>query len=74
MRIRIEKAACVGNARCNAVSDELYPLDDDGYIATEGFDVPAGQEKLARNGARACPERIIYVVEDDDTVSWPPKA
>lgn len=71
MRIRVEKAACVGNARCAAVSGELFPLDDGGYIATEGFDVPNAMEKLARNGARACPERIIFVEEDDGTISWP---
>ena len=72
MKIRIQRSGCVGNARCAAVSEELYPLDDDGYIASDGFDVPEGQERLARNGARACPERIIYVEEDDGTVSWPP--
>lgn len=72
MKIRIERAACVGNARCQAVAGELYPLDDDGYVATDGFDVAAGLEKPARNGARACPERIIVVIEDDGTTSWPP--
>jgi ferredoxin len=72
MRIRIEKARCVGNARCFAVADHLYPLDDDGYIATEGFDVAAGEERAARNGAKACPERIIFVVEEDGGQSWPP--
>lgn len=66
MRIRIEKAACVGNARCNAVAGDLYPLDDDGYIAIDHIDVPAGKEDIARRGARACPERIIFVIEDDD--------
>lgn len=64
MKIRIDKAKCVGNARCAAVSPELFPLDDDGYIAVEEVLVPAGMEALARRGARACPERII-VVEDD---------
>lgn len=64
MRIRIERARCVGNARCNAVAEALYPLDDDGYIATEGFDVPSGSESLAHRGARACPERIIFIEED----------
>ncbi|QIG80824.1 ferredoxin [Stakelama tenebrarum] len=73
MKIRIEKAACVGNARCAAVSEELYPLDEDGYIDTEGFEVPAGQETLAKRGAKACPERIIFVIEDDGSTSWPPK-
>jgi ferredoxin len=64
MKIRIDRSGCVGNARCWAVAPELYPLDDDGYIATDGFAVPPGQEELARRGARACPERVV-AVEDD---------
>lgn len=75
MKIRIEKAECVGNARCAAVAPHLYPLDDDGYIDSAGFDVPEGEEQAATNGARACPERIIFVLEDDDGNErqiWPP--
>jgi ferredoxin len=63
MKIHIKKIACVGNARCAAVSEQLFPLDDVGYIAVEEIDVPAGKEELARRGARACPERIIHVEE-----------
>jgi len=66
MKIRIDKAACVGNARCWAVSEELFPLDEDGYIAVQEVEVPTGMEDLARRGARACPERVIEIVEDDD--------
>lgn len=65
MKIRIDKAKCVGNARCAAVSPDLFPLDDDGYIAVSEIQVPAGMEALARRGARACPERIILVDDDD---------
>lgn len=65
LKIRVVKAQCVGNARCHAVAEHLYPLDDEGYIAIAGFDVPPGQETLARRGARACPERIITVVEEE---------
>ena len=65
MKIRINKAACVGNARCWAISEELFPLDDDGYIAVEEVDVPPGLEALAKRGARACPERVIEIIEDD---------
>ena len=64
MKIRINKAGCVGHARCAAVAPDLFPLDDDGYIPVEEIEVPEGQEALARRGARACPERIISVVED----------
>ena len=63
MKIRIDKAACVGNARCAAVAGDLFPLDENGYIAVEEIDVPAGQEELARRGAKACPERIIVIEE-----------
>ena len=52
MKVRIDKSACVGNARCWAVSEELFPLDDDGYISIEEIDVPADMEGLARRGAR----------------------
>jgi ferredoxin len=73
MKIRIERAQCVGNARCQAVADRLFPLDDEGYIAIEGFEVADGDEKLAKNGAKACPERIIFVIEADGTQIWPPQ-
>lgn len=64
MKIRIDKSACVGNARCWAVSEELFPLDDDGYISVEVVDVPSGMETLAQRGARACPERVIQIVDE----------
>ena len=64
MKIRIDKPLCVGNARCAAVSEQLFPLDEDGYIAVTEIVVPPGMEALALRGARACPERII-VIEDD---------
>lgn len=64
VKIRIDKAACVGNARCWSVSEELFPLDDDGYISVEEIDVPPGMEDLARRGARACPERVIEIIEE----------
>lgn len=64
MKIRIDKQRCVGNARCWTIAPDLYELDDDGYIATDGFDVPPGLEALARRAARACPERVVEVIED----------
>ena len=72
MKIRIERAQCVGNARCFAIAEDLYPLDDEGYIATDGFDVPVDRERDAKNGARACPERIIFVHDETGQQVWPP--
>jgi ferredoxin len=64
MKIRIEKSRCVGHARCATIAGHLYPLDDEGYIAIEGFDVAPGDELMAKRGARACPERIIFVEDE----------
>lgn len=65
MKIQIKKEGCVGHARCWAVSPEIYNLDDDGYIAMDGvIEIPPGKEDMARRGARACPERIITIVEE----------
>jgi ferredoxin len=65
LKIRIERAQCVGNARCHAIAEHLYPLDQDGYVAIDGFEVGPGDELMARRGARACPERIITIIEDE---------
>jgi ferredoxin len=64
MKIVINREKCVGHARCAAVAPALFALDAEGYIAVDGFEVPRGQEDLARKGARACPERVISVQED----------
>jgi len=67
MKIAIKKTQCAGHARCNAVAGDLFPLDEAGYIATSGFEVPPGQEVRARRASRGCPERIIEVIENDAT-------
>ena len=64
MKIRIDQASCVGNARCAAVAPELFPLDENGYIQVDEIEVPPGMEEDARRGAAACPERIILIEED----------
>lgn len=66
MRIAIDRARCAGHARCAAVAPDLYRLDDNGYIAIDGLDVPAGLEALAHRGARACPERIITIRDENN--------
>lgn len=66
MKVLINQSGCVGHARCNNVAPTLYPLGDNGYIASSDFSVPIGEEGLAKRGARACPERVIEVRETSD--------
>ena len=62
-RIVIDKDQCVGHARCANVAPHLFKLDDSGYIATTGFDVPEGEEVAAFRGSLACPERVIKMFD-----------
>jgi Ferredoxin len=71
MKVVIDRASCVGHARCQAVAPDLYELDDLGYIDSDGFDVPAGMEDEALKGAKACPERIIRTIGHPSGKDWP---
>ncbi len=66
MKVLINRPGCVGHARCNSIAPALFPLDDNGYIASSGFCVQQGQERLAQRGARACPERVIELIDTRD--------
>ena len=71
MEIIIDRAKCVGHARCKVVAGDLYPLDEAGYISIDKLAVPEGQEVMAQRGAKACPERIITVLDDEGRQIWP---
>lgn len=66
MKIIADRAKCAGHARCAAVSEEVFELDESGYIAFDAKTVPPGMEALARRGIRACPERAL-ALEGDET-------
>jgi ferredoxin len=68
MKVVIDRNACAGHARCHELAPELVVLDDDGYIATDGFSVTAEAEELALRSARACPEQAIAIVSDDSNI------
>jgi ferredoxin len=66
MKLQVDRQLCSGHARCNTVSDELFPLDDDGYSAlVKTEDVPSGQENLARQGVGLCPEGALRILSGD---------
>ena len=57
---------CSGHGRCYVLYGDVYEADEVGYNRhREGeFDVPAGREEDARQGARVCPERAITIDHD----------
>jgi ferredoxin len=65
MKIVANKTRCAGHARCAAVSDRIFELDENGYIAFEEKQVPAELREVARRGVRACPERALKLLETE---------
>ncbi|HWC80483.1 MAG TPA: ferredoxin [Pseudonocardiaceae bacterium] len=63
MKISIDSTKCSGHARCAATAPDVFELDDDGYAVPFAGDVPPGLEDKARDGAHACPELAITVVD-----------
>ena len=64
MKVRLDKAKCVGHAQCYAVDPELFPIDDDGYSILEEHEVAPGDEDVTRDGVAACPELALIIDED----------
>lgn len=67
MKIRIDVARCAGHARCAAVAPDLFVPNIDGYMTVPEFNVPKGLEALAIRAARACPERVISVIDEKES-------
>lgn len=61
MRANIDKSKCQGHALCAMASEDFFELDDLGYIASAGGDVPDDRHEAAQQGAAACPEQVITI-------------
>lgn len=63
MKVRVDRSRCDAHGQCNLVSEDLFPLDDDGFsaIADAGRDVPPGDEDVAEEGVYNCPAQALSV-------------
>lgn len=61
MRFAVDTALCAGHGQCAAHAPDVHDLDDEGFHSGAGrtVEVPAGRERDALAGARACPESAI---------------
>jgi ferredoxin len=64
MKVRVDGEICQGHTLCAMTAPNLFALsDEDGHAWAINEDVPAGQEELAREAARSCPEQAIVITE-----------
>jgi ferredoxin len=60
MRVIADNDICGAHGACAMVDDELFQLDDDGYIAIgDGVEVPEEKHDTAQRGIDACPLRAL---------------
>jgi ferredoxin len=53
---------CGAHGACAMVDEELFSLDDDGFISIgDGAVVRAGKEEIAQRGVDACPLRALRI-------------
>lgn len=64
MRVSVQRGKCAGHALCQAVSRELFPLDDEGYSALQDTLVRPDDEHAVREAVQACPEEALTIDAD----------
>ncbi len=62
VRIRVHPGLCEGWGNCHRWGPDVYPLDEDGYIAIHLAEVPPELATAAWRGADACPAQAITVI------------
>jgi len=66
LRIKVDKNACAGHAVCAARAPDIFLLNDEGYLDSDGQVVPPEWHDLARVAAASCPEQAIKLIEQGD--------
>ena len=65
LKVEVDKKACCAYGLCAEICPDVYKLDENGIVYLENDIVPEGMEELAEEGAAACPQMAIKVIEID---------
>jgi len=63
LKVVINKPACCGYGVCAEICPEVFKLDEHGIVYVADEFVPEGLEEQAREGADACPQSALSIVE-----------
>jgi ferredoxin len=59
MRVRVDRAKCVGHGRCYVLAPDVFADDERGHCVVARSSLPKELEEQARRGASNCPEGAI---------------
>jgi ferredoxin len=63
LKVVINKPACCGYGVCAEICPEVFKLDENGIVYVDNEIVPKGLEESAREGADACPQSALAIVD-----------
>lgn len=61
MRVRVDRAKCVGHGRCYVLAPEIFGDDERGHCVVRMESPPRELETQARLGEENCPEAAISI-------------
>lgn len=63
LKVVANRSACCGYGVCAEICPEIYLLDENGIVVLATDTVPEGLEEKAREGAAACPQNALEIIE-----------
>ena len=67
MKVKVDSEKCQGHNRCYALAPGLFKVDEYGYATARGDGtVSPDMVEKAKLAVENCPERAIYILEDDE--------
>lgn len=64
MRVRVDRARCVGHGRCYVLAPDVFEDDERGHCVVKSERVAPELEEQARRGEQNCPESAIALLPD----------
>ena len=64
MRVRVDRAKCVGHGRCYVLAPDVFEDDERGHCVVRSDALTPELAEQARRGAENCPEGAISLEAD----------
>lgn len=65
-RVKVDSEKCQGHNRCYAMAPGMFKVDEYGYATPRGDGTLSEENmELAERAVENCPERAIFIVEEE---------
>jgi len=64
MRVTADREICIASGTCVMTADAVFDQDADGIVLLVSDEVPAGEERRARNAVKLCPSGALQLAPE----------